>query len=122
LPDAAREQDATAVRLMLSLGWPIEARGQHGATALHWAAWNGMPELVEELLRRDPPLELRDNDFDGTPLDWTIYASKHGWPCSPAHHAEVAELLLKAGAQLRKMPDETVATDAVRDVLARWPC
>ena len=120
LPDAAREQDAAAVRLMLSLGWPIDARGQHGATALHWAAWNGMPDLVRDLLARHPPLEAIDHDFQGTPLFWAIYASMHGWPCAPGDYAGVAEALLEAGARLPNEAGEVNASAPVRDVIARW--
>jgi ankyrin repeat protein len=120
LPDAAREQQANAVRVMLSLGWPVDARGQHAATALHWAAWNGMPDLVREILTYHPPLELLDNDFQGTPLDWTIYASKHGWPCSPGKYGEVAQLLLDAGANLRRPPADMPISDDVRAVID--PC
>ena len=70
LPDAARDENAAAIGLLLDAGWPIDARGQHGATALHWAAFHGNTAMVRDLLRRTPPLEVRDNDFDGTPLFW----------------------------------------------------
>ena len=97
LPDAAREQNAAAVRLMLDAGWPIDARGQHGGTALHWAAWNGMPDMVEALLRRGAPLHLKDDDFEGTPLDWAKYASEgNGWPCSPGDYPTVIAALIAA--------------------------
>jgi hypothetical protein len=41
LPDAAQNNNASAVRLMLEAGWPVEARGVHGLTALDWAACHG---------------------------------------------------------------------------------
>ncbi|MGH9161671.1 MAG: hypothetical protein ACRD2X_17030 [Vicinamibacteraceae bacterium] len=36
---AARNSRAAAVRLMLESGWHVDARGQHQATPLHWAAF-----------------------------------------------------------------------------------
>src|SRR5262249_10149615 len=39
--DAAETNRADTVRLMLDAGWPIDARGKHGATALHWAGFHG---------------------------------------------------------------------------------
>ncbi len=49
LADAARDNDLRAVKAMLAAGWPVDARGQHHATPLHWAAWNGNSEMVREL-------------------------------------------------------------------------
>jgi hypothetical protein len=34
---AARNNETEVVRLMLETGWPVDARGQHHATPLHWA-------------------------------------------------------------------------------------
>ena len=119
LPDAAREQQADAVRLMLSLGWPIDTRGQHGGTALHWACWNGMPDLVRDLLAHQPSLEICDFDFKVTPLDWAIYASVHGWPCSPGNYPAVVEALLDAGANPPASLAGLEMSDDVREVLRR---
>jgi ankyrin repeat protein len=119
LPDAASDGHLGAVRLMLTAGFPIGARGQHGATALHWAGFHGNAQLARELLRHDPPLEARDQDFDGTPLFWTIYGSVHGPRCRTGDYAKVVELLLNAGA----VPPQTPvgdASDTVREVLRRW--
>lgn len=119
LPDAARDGNATAVRLMLAAGFPVDARGQHGATALHWAGFNGDVEMARELLRYSPPLEIHDRDFDGTPLFWTIYGSVHGWRCTTGDYAGTVELLLNAGAQPPSKTDLD-ASEPVRDILRRW--
>ena len=99
LPEAARDNNIAAVRRMLEAGWPVDTVGQHGATALHWAGWHGNVEMIRELLRRDPPLEATDRDFGGTPLSWTMYASRHGWASSRGDYAASAELLTSAGAR-----------------------
>jgi len=115
---AAQHEHFDAVRMMLEVGWPIDARGQHGATALHWAAFNGHADMVREILRYSPPLEIRDRDFNGTPLGWGIYASVHGAHPWRGDYAGAVEALLAAGA---KLPDEDPqASDAVRTILSRY--
>jgi ankyrin repeat protein len=99
LPEAARDNNLTAVRRMLEAGWTLDAVGQHGATALHWAGWHGNVEMIRELLRHDPPLDVKDRDFGGTPLSWTMYAREHGWSSSKGDYAGSADLLIAAGAR-----------------------
>ena len=94
-------------------------RGQHDATALHWAGFNGDVEMARELLRHSPPLEIHDRDFDGTPLFWTIYGSVHGWRCKTGNYAGTVELLLNAGAQPPARTDFD-ASEPVRDILRQW--
>ncbi len=100
IADAARNNDMRAFRAMLTLGFPVDARSQHGATPLHWAAFHGNPEMMVELLNRDSPLESRDRDYDSTAVGWTIHGAAHGWSgISTGRHAECLELLLNAGAR-----------------------
>ncbi len=99
LVNAAQDADLAAVRLFLRAGWPVNSRGQHGATALHWGAFHGHSELVGELLRASPPLELRDDEFQGTPLDWALHGSLHGWRCAEGDYGATVAALLAAGAQ-----------------------
>lgn len=114
---AARENDKEAVRLFLACGLPIDAKGQHQATPLHWAAFHGNGELLRMLLRRDPPLEMRDADFNSTPLGWAIYGSEHGWHRELGDYAGCVEALLEAGA---KRPGEIAGTPEVQAVLRRF--
>jgi len=114
---AARNNNLPALHVMLSIGLPVDALGQHGATALHWATFHGNVEMVTEILRYDPPLELADADFHGTPLGWGIHGSQHGWHCRTGNYAAAVEALLQAGA---KIPEDAGGTDAVREVLQRY--
>jgi ankyrin repeat protein len=114
---AARNNNMSAVRLMLAAGLPVDALGQHRATPLHWAAFQGNAEMTREILHYNPPLELTDADFHGTPLGWAIYGSEHGWDCEAGDYAGTVELLLKAGA---KLPEKIGGTDAVKEVLRRY--
>ena len=117
LPDAARDENLPAVRLMLDAGWPIDARGQHGATALHWAGFHGHTAIAREILKHNPPLEVKDADFNGTPLSWAVYGSVHGWRCKTGDYAGTVEQLLDAGAVAPPLSDEMAASEAVREVL-----
>ena len=116
IADAARNNNAAAVRLMLSAGFPTDARGQHDATPLHWAAWHGNSDLVGAILRHNPPLEDAKNDFHGTPLRWAIHGSENGWHRQTGDYPATVEALLAAGA---RPPTEIEGTEPVRKVLAR---
>jgi ankyrin repeat protein len=117
LPNAAQNNNTEAVRLMLAAGWPTDARGKHGGTALHWAAFHGNAEMSKVILRYDPPLELTDRDYEGTPLGWAIHGSENGWYCRTGNYAGTVEALLKAGA---KPPETLKGTEAVQEVLRRF--
>lgn len=118
--DAADRNNGAAVRLMLSAGWPVDARGTHGATALHFASWHGNAELVGEILAYHPPVEIRDDDFALTPLGWAFHGSLHGWNRSRGNYVATVELLLSAGSRApTEDPKDIKASDAVRDVLRR---
>ncbi len=116
---AAQDNNLAAVRRMLDAGWPADVRGQHGATPLHWAAWHGNVEMVRHLLHRQAPLDVTDNDFQGTPVGWAIYGSLHGWHPDRGDYAGTVEALLDAGAPAPKVTDAAAMSDAVRDVLRR---
>ena len=118
LPDAARNDNALAVRRMLAAGWPVDAVGQHRGTALHWACWLGNAELVRDILRYQPDLERLDADFGGTPLGWAIHASVHGWHPDQGDYVGVVNILLDAGAQPPWL-DQNNGSEAVRAVLKR---
>ena len=51
---------------LIERGAIVDARGQHGGTALHRAAWHGNAGMVKEVLRHDPPLEEKDEDYDAS--------------------------------------------------------
>jgi hypothetical protein len=114
LAHAARNNDTAAAALMIEAGWPLNVRSQHNATPLHWAAWHGNATLVKLLLAKSPPLEDRQNDFNGTPLRWAIHGSENGWYCKTGDYTETVAALLAAGA---KPPDHLSGTEAVKNVL-----
>ena len=117
--DAAQGNSLPAVRLMLAAGWPPDARGQHGATPLHWAAWHGNAEMVGELLRHHPPLDAADNDYNGSPLGWAMHGSENSWHKETGDYAATVEALLRAGA--KSLDSKTGhGTPAAREALRRY--
>jgi ankyrin repeat protein len=113
---AARNNETGVVRAMLKAGLPVDARGQHDATVLHWAAFHGNAEMVNAILPFGPPLEATDGEFKGTPLGWAIHGSEHGWCGQTGDYAGTVELLIRAGARL---PKQWGGTEVVREVLRR---
>jgi ankyrin repeat protein len=113
---AARNEKRRAVQLLAAAGWPIDARGQHGGTALHWAAWHGNTPMVADLLERGAPTTIADHDFGGTPLGWAIHGSEHGWRSATGDYAGTVEALLRAGAT---PPADIGGSEAVRAALLR---
>ena len=120
IAEAARNNAATAVELMLEAGWPVDARGQHGGTPLHWAAWHGNSRMADALLRRGARIDVTDHDFGGTPLGWAMHGSVHGPNCRQGDHAGTVEALLRAGAVAPRAETVTDASDAVRQVLRKY--
>ena len=98
LADAARNNSTTAVRLMLEAGWPVDARGQHNATPLHWAAFHGNADMVRLLLRYHAPVDAKGDEFDATPLSWAEYGSRHGWHHATGDYSGTIAMLIAAGA------------------------
>jgi len=114
--DEAWAANAPAVRLMLQLGFD-PALGDSGQTALHRAAWAGSPEIVAAILateRGRALLEAREQMYGGTPLGWCCHGSvNNGNPA--ADHAEVARVLIAAGAFVREDMEGSEAVQAVLD-------
>ncbi|HTI68733.1 MAG TPA: ankyrin repeat domain-containing protein [Candidatus Limnocylindria bacterium] len=116
LVSAAVDNRTDVVRLMLELGWPADARGQHGGTALHWACFHGNAAMAGVLLQYHPPLEATDHDYHATPLGWALHGSENGWQARTGDYPATVEALLRAGA---KPPAALRGTPGVQEVLKR---
>lgn len=115
LSHAARNNEVKQVALMLEHGFPVDATGQHGATALHWAAFHGNVSMAETILKHSPPREIRDPDFNCTPLQWARQGCVAGWHRDSGKFPEVATVLLAAGCEggTNWKPTGNAAFDAV---------
>jgi ankyrin repeat protein len=121
--DAAEYGNIEAVRLMLELGFPVNARaGEHGCTALHTAAISGSAELVRLLIDAGADLEARDATWNDTPLGWAIVGSGFGRSDPNSRHSPNADFaatvrtLLEAGASLEDVhpgPDKPPSQEIV---------
>jgi len=117
LPDAAQSGNTKAVRLMLDAGWPVDTPGEMGATALHWAAFNGNAEMAREILRFHPALELKSKEYVGTALGWAIFGSGNGWNRETGDYVGTVEALLQSGAVVPREAEALEPSDAVLEVL-----
>jgi len=118
ITDAAWQGDAASVALMLELGFDPATPGHDSGSALHCAAWQGSADTVAALLRAPAVLALlvvRDASYNSTPLGWCCHGSING-PLG-AEHAQVARLLLEAGAQVEVLD----ASEEVEGVVTGWP-
>lgn len=97
LAHAASNNDLAAVELMLDAGWPVQVRGQHNATPLHWAAWHGNAPMVRSLLRHGASREDAQNDFNGTPLGWARHGSENSWHREKGDYPSVMAMLENPG-------------------------
>lgn len=120
LPDAAQNNNIDAVRLMLKAGWPVDARGEYGLTALQWAAWHGNAEMVREVLRYGPNVELQDGEHKIPALGSALHGSENSWHRDTGDYAATVEALIDAGAKPPKLTDDLEASEAVREVLRRY--
>lgn len=117
LPDAAQSNNTQAVRLMLEAGWPVDAPGEMGATALHWAGFNGNAEMTREILRFHPALELKSREYEGTALGWAVFGSGNSWRRDIGDYVGTVQVLLEAGAIPPPHAEELEPSDAVLEVL-----
>jgi ankyrin repeat protein len=117
LTAAAQSNNTQAVRLMLEAGWPVDTPGEMGATALHWAGFNGNAEMVREILQFHPNLELKSREYAGTALGWSVYGSGNGWRRDSGDFVGTIRALLDAGATLPPHAEELEPSEAVLEVL-----
>ncbi len=76
LPDLADAGRAAAALGLLAAAVGVEATGEHGATALHFACWRGHDALVMPLLARGAPTTVLDRTFRATPPGWLIHGAR----------------------------------------------
>jgi ankyrin repeat protein len=119
LTDAAQNNNTDAVRLMLSAGWPVDTKGEYDMTPLQWAAWHGNAEMVQEILRYHPRLEVNDNQHHITALVSALHGSMNGWHRDTGDYVATVEALLRAGAKAPEVTDDLEVSDSVRDLLRR---
>ena len=80
------------VKLLLEKGIDVNVKSDFmQMTALHYAAYKGTPETVQELLKHNPNLDAT-NDSGKSPLVWALHNKER--------HFEIGRLLLKNGCDV----------------------
>ena len=95
---AATENDADTIRRLLDAGESVNARGVIGATPVHWAVYHRNVELLRDLLTRRPDLELREQQYGGTPLGWAMHDAGEARPHDRPVIDSIVTMLIEAGA------------------------
>jgi ankyrin repeat protein len=119
LPNAAQNNNTSAVKLMLAAGWPVNATGEYDMTPLQWASWHGNAEMVREILRYHPQLEL-GCQHGITALGSVLHGSENGWHRDTGDYVAAVEALLDAGAKAPKITDDLEGSEAVRNAIKRY--
>lgn len=90
------------VRFLLEKGVDPGVRNKDDQTALHWATWGPHVEVARLLLaQRSSLVDARETAFDGTPLDWALYAWAQVNPEENRERAyEMVALMIESGAKL----------------------
>jgi ankyrin repeat protein len=99
LPDLANANQLGAVAGLLAAGAGIHERGEHGATPLHFACWNGADRVVALLVGRGADLTLKDRTFSAPPAGWLVHGAAF-CPQPQGDYAAALRTLLDAGAPL----------------------
>jgi ankyrin repeat protein len=122
LVEAADQGKVEAVRLMLDLGFPVDARGEvNGATALHAAAGAGSAEVVRLLIERGADIDARDPFWNGLPVTWATVGSGAGLGRAPApDHVTTVRLLVEAGASPDAWIEEKPPSPEVAQLLNEY--
>jgi ankyrin repeat protein len=114
LTQAAFANNVPVVRLMLGLGFDVNARGGEGFTPVAHAALRGLVDVVRVLIDHGADLEIR-NDYGGTALASCQWGSLN-FRDPKGDYPACAEALLRAGA---KLEDADFGSEAVLAVLRR---
>jgi hypothetical protein len=97
LPDLADAGLTAGVLGLLDAGVGVGEKGEHGATALHFACWRGADALAAALLARGADTTIEDRTFEATPPGWLIHGAQF---CEEPRgdYAATLRALLAAGA------------------------
>lgn len=89
-----------AVRLLLDAGCPTHDTDNplFHLTPMHLAAWFGHAAIVELLIERGGPIEMRDFDHSATPLHWAMEACRREARRSGGDYGRIIQTLLDLGA------------------------
>lgn len=87
------------VAFLLQMGMDADATlTQRGETGLHWAAHGAHVEIARLLLERATRIDIKDQSFQSTQLEWAIFAWSNAGEAKRSGYYEVVAMLVRAGA------------------------
>jgi ankyrin repeat protein len=110
LTQLAESGNLRGVEALLKAGVPVDARGDGGNTALHYAAWRGNAPMIKLLLGHGAPLDVADNMYNATPAGYLHHGATN---CGEGDYAESTRLLIAAGVREWTEPSGNPKMDAV---------
>ncbi len=118
--DSCWAGNSRGVAAFLAAGFTILDRDNSRGTPLHIACFIGNLELVNELLKFDPPLDDRNDMHQANPMQWAVYASEFAVGNFPAaDYPSVVERMIAAGSPA---PTHLFGSPEVREILGnQWP-
>lgn len=108
---------ADVAKYLLGLGVSAYAQDNNQMTALHWSAATGMLEVVDILLARGAPLEVR-NTWGGTVLDSTCWFVRN-FPHPGADYPPIIERLVLAGADVNEVYPPLTGVESIDAILQK---
>lgn len=104
------EKRLEMTKLLLENGADVKAVDEDNWTALLWAAWTGMPTVVEELVKAGSDVNALDNKKQSA----LMIAAQRG-------NEKVVEILINAGADVNlKNVDGKTAEDLANEYMAQF--
>jgi outer membrane protein assembly factor BamB len=104
--EAARGGDLDGLKTGLEKGIPIDSVDQYGITALAMAASNGQIDIVRFLLSEGADPDIAENFYYSRPVDAALFSG----------HIDVADLLLRSGADSREEALEFAVQQGLNDL------
>ena len=86
---------------LIAAGANIQATSIYGATALHWAAYMGLPSTLSLLLEQGAEIEAKCTGFGATPLFWAVQGFSRFGPEKKNDQLGAAKVLIDAGANVK---------------------
>lgn len=121
LADLAGRPATAPVKLLIDAGADLAARALDGGTALHQAAWFGVPDNAKLLIAAGAPIDIAGDDHDSTPLGWAVHGARYSGDAdvAPERYVEIVRALRAAGAGFRDDADRRrLLADAIPAIAA----
>lgn len=117
----AEQGSVKGVEACLAAGLPVNYTTREGETPLHFACFCGWAGVVEVLVAAGARLDLTDNTYSATPLQWALHGAVWNRNAE-GDYISVVRRLLAAGAdrsQVQEFADYSeIEAERLRDVLA----